>query len=376
MLKSKRECTGCAACESICPQNAISMKVDGEGFTFPVINNDMCIQCRLCEKVCHQENRNNAIKRVLAIQTNDELALYNSSSGGAISVIATQFLNDGGCVCAATYNRNDGAHWTIFNKIEVLYSIRGSKYFQIPLSRDIYWQIEDKLSKGIKVLFIGTPCQVSGVAKRIPHKYQHLFFLIDIVCGGIVSPMLEEKYIRYEENKHEQHIKQHYFRSKENGWNREYTTVLFSENGSKIVKVGSEDMFTRAYTSGRFLRESCYGCTFSSRFREGDITVGDCWGIENEYKDSITISKGISLVTCNSSKGNELISKIEDTCIVQINNTEQLLNNNKPLNLPSSRPRMRSYSYRLLNYLPFNIAVNIVCYRRLIKKYILRRKIR
>ena len=48
----KEECCGCSACYAICPQNAISMNEDEEGFEYPKINEDFCISCRKCLSVC------------------------------------------------------------------------------------------------------------------------------------------------------------------------------------------------------------------------------------------------------------------------------------------------------------------------------------
>ena len=47
----KKQCTGCFACYSICPKNAIEMIEDNEGFLYPKINKN-CIKCHICRKVC------------------------------------------------------------------------------------------------------------------------------------------------------------------------------------------------------------------------------------------------------------------------------------------------------------------------------------
>ncbi len=52
LYKKKEECCGCSACYSICPQEAITMISDEEGFEYPEINKERCIQCYLCLKVC------------------------------------------------------------------------------------------------------------------------------------------------------------------------------------------------------------------------------------------------------------------------------------------------------------------------------------
>ena len=51
--KVKNECCGCGACQAICPKSAIRMKsIDNEGFVYPVVDANLCIHCRLCERVC------------------------------------------------------------------------------------------------------------------------------------------------------------------------------------------------------------------------------------------------------------------------------------------------------------------------------------
>lgn len=51
-ITNKTDCCGCTACASVCAHHAISMKPDNEGFLYPIINIDLCIECGLCEKVC------------------------------------------------------------------------------------------------------------------------------------------------------------------------------------------------------------------------------------------------------------------------------------------------------------------------------------
>ena len=52
LYREKRECCGCSACYAICPQGAIHMVSDEEGFLYPLINDSTCIRCHICLKVC------------------------------------------------------------------------------------------------------------------------------------------------------------------------------------------------------------------------------------------------------------------------------------------------------------------------------------
>ena len=44
-IVSEEQCTGCGACENICPMDAVELKEGKEGFLYPVIQTSRCIQC-------------------------------------------------------------------------------------------------------------------------------------------------------------------------------------------------------------------------------------------------------------------------------------------------------------------------------------------
>ena len=52
-LEKKEKCCGCKACQDICSFNAISFNCDDEGFWYPNIDENKCVECKLCEKYAH-----------------------------------------------------------------------------------------------------------------------------------------------------------------------------------------------------------------------------------------------------------------------------------------------------------------------------------
>ena len=58
LYKRKEECCGCTACYASCPQNAISMVVDEEGFEYPQIDVNKCIRRKRYKR---EENSNGKI---------------------------------------------------------------------------------------------------------------------------------------------------------------------------------------------------------------------------------------------------------------------------------------------------------------------------
>ena len=52
----KADCCGCGACMNICKIHAIEMKPDENGFLYPKIDFEKCINCGQCKKVCLYQN--------------------------------------------------------------------------------------------------------------------------------------------------------------------------------------------------------------------------------------------------------------------------------------------------------------------------------
>ena len=52
LYENKVDCCGCTACYAICPKSAIEMKEDEDGFEYPHINDEICVRCGMCLKVC------------------------------------------------------------------------------------------------------------------------------------------------------------------------------------------------------------------------------------------------------------------------------------------------------------------------------------
>ena len=80
----KEKCTGCTACKSVCPTQAIEMCPDQDGFLYPAVNAEVCTMCGLCQRICPIEipvSDGRPLATYAAIHR-DECVLKNSSSGG------------------------------------------------------------------------------------------------------------------------------------------------------------------------------------------------------------------------------------------------------------------------------------------------------
>lgn len=153
MLKliSKHDCCGCTACASICPKGCIAMTADSEGFYYPEINENLCINCGLCEKVCpllHKPTQH-TILNVYGAKNCDDGIRYTSSSGGMFTLFAEQVLNSGGVVFGAAFDGSLQVCHTDISTMQELTKLRGSKYVQSNMN-GIFKQVRTLLASGKK----------------------------------------------------------------------------------------------------------------------------------------------------------------------------------------------------------------------------------
>ena len=80
-IVDNHNCCGCSACASICPKQCISMAADKEGFLYPLVDKNICIECGLCEKVCnelHPYEKRKPYKVLAAINKDEDIRMKSS----------------------------------------------------------------------------------------------------------------------------------------------------------------------------------------------------------------------------------------------------------------------------------------------------------
>lgn len=155
-------CAGCMACVNKCSLKAIDVINDIKHFN-AIIDENKCVKCGACEKVCPQLNtpkKNNPLQWYQGWAKSSEIR-KNSSSGGAAACITKAFIEDGGYVCSCLFN-NGEFNFKIIHTLEEAKSFAGSKYVKSNPS-GIHEKIRVLLNENKKVLFIGLPCQVAGL---------------------------------------------------------------------------------------------------------------------------------------------------------------------------------------------------------------------
>ena len=307
-IQEKHNCTGCQACAQICPKGCIKMCADQEGFLYPVIDEKSCVQCGLCEKVCpvlHNTEEKRNTPKAYAAYNLDEAVRLASSSGGVFTLLAEYTLDQGGILYGAAMEGIRIKHIRVADR-EGLERLQGSKYVQSDIGQT-YIQAKADLEAGKSVLFTGTPCQIEGLKAFLGKAYDNLI-AADIICHGVPSPFVWEKYIALREKTAGAPAERVFFRHKKYGW-KKYAILLEFSNRTEYVGCRHDDLFLRAFRRDLCLRPSCYQCGFRKVNRVSDITLADFWDIEDVCPE-MDDDKGTSLVMVHSEKGEEIFRSL------------------------------------------------------------------
>lgn len=311
-IKDKTKCTGCTACYSICPKHCISMRADKEGFLYPEVNIDECIDCNLCEKVCPVQHADKEdiphMQSGFLVQNKNEEIRKQSTSGGAFTAIATWVINQGGIVFGAGYKDNSFvvSHQTVQN-IDDLYKFRNSKYVQSDLGNS-FSQVKDFLATGRLVLFSGTPCQIEGLRCYLRGKEYKNLILQDLVCHGIPSPAIFSSYLTMQRELIGGEFENVLFRDKYYGYHYSSFSIYNKDKTKNYHKGVDTNAYLRAFLTNLSDRPSCYTCPFKKRYRKSDLTLWDCFPIEKFTK--ALDGKGTTRVLVQSEKGEELMKSV------------------------------------------------------------------
>lgn len=300
----KQNCCGCEACVQVCPKQCIFFTQDMEGFFYPKVNEALCINCGLCDKVCpvmQQYEERIPLKTLAAINKNDEVRLA-SSSGGIFTLLAEQVLDRQGVVFGARFNEQWQVVFDAAETKEGLKAFQGSKYVQAHIGNS-YKQCKQYLDAGREVLFSGTQCQISGLLHFLRKPYSNLL-TVDFICHGVPSPLVWECYLNEVLNVGNKAINNIQFRNKIRGWNQFSFAVEYNEDDQYLLITipFKEDIYIRAFLCNLTLRPSCYACPAKSGKSHSDITIADFWGI-NSVNPDMDDDKGTSLVLVNTDKG-------------------------------------------------------------------------
>ncbi len=273
----------------------------------------LCTGCDLCEKVCPVINSSILSDKTVSafnVRTNDLSALAKSSSGGAFYELSRYVINKGGVVFGVKFNGTHVEH-SYAETLEEIELFMGSKYVQSEIG-DTFQKAKSFLKGGRWVLFSGTPCQIAGLKHFLDRDYKNLL-AVDLICHGVPSPGIWEKYIsRLKKKLEATDVKDIRFRRKGKDGNP-FTNFFFGlsylkENQWHVYEESRADNLFFAYFTRHLFRPSCYECPYRNIYTpEADITIGDAIA-DSQYSEQNEMP---STIIVRSNLGREVVESIK-----------------------------------------------------------------
>ena len=335
------ECSGCGLCKEKCSMGAISIDDSLDAYN-AVINEDICVECKLCKNIC-PNNINVKFKKTIQWYqgwAKNKQIRANSTSGGVAAAISRSFVKKfNGAICSCVYE-NGRFVYKIAETLADLDRYAGSKYVKSDLQGS-YKIIGEKLKQGQRVLFIGLPCQVAAIRNYVGDENGDLLYLVDLICHGSPSPKLLKVYL-YEQQQDITVIEDIKFRQKNN-----YKLFVKKTDEKKYISIESkavQNLYSFAYQKSLINTESCYNCKYAKLERVSDITLGDSWGSSLADAEK---RKGISLIMCQTDKGHELVLGADIN--LQRVEVKKAIMANSQLSSPERMPKNRPLFFQAIN---------------------------
>lgn len=344
IITRKEDCCGCGACYDACAKQAIIWETDNEGFSYPRVNKDKCVDCGLCNKVCPIENSEaiNARNKdsnpiVLGAYHKDDNVRFTSTSGGAFWGLAESWVKEGGYVAGAIFCEHFKIRHIVTNDLEELQRIKGSKYAQSDC-RGMYREIARLLKSGEKVMATGVPCQMAALRQYLRKDYENLL-VVDLICHSVTSQLPFQIYIKELEDEYQSEVVSFHPKSKEaGGWHRFAFKATFA-NGKTYLKHAGEDNFCMlSYGTNLLSRYSCYECHYKHFPQPSDITIGDFWGIE-DIDPSWDSPHGLSKIILNTEKGIRYMDALDSMVTKSYDAESSVYNNPRSWSMLKPVPR-------------------------------------
>lgn len=324
-------CYGCGVCVIGCPTKIINLELSKEGFYTPVIENqDKCIECGICLDICaynHEELASSPEEKNIKAYgcwSKDEKVRRESTTGGMGYELAREALLENTGVCGVKYDiSKERAEHTVVHDLEKLAQIQGTKYipsFTQPGFKD--------MDRKKEYIVFGLPCQIDSLRRYIRRfKIEDRVRLVDLLCYGVPSLLLWQRYLEHNKNHIIGKIRKVKFRSKMFGWHKSACIEIDSGEKSFIRKAHDSEFYGLFFTN-TCLNKCCYDkCKYKLLNSSADIRIGDFWG--ERYSED---EQGVNVLFAFNERGNSIVESLKQSCGFESVTLEEACQNQKKTN--------------------------------------------
>ena len=318
------KCCGCTACESICGKKAITMCIDQEGFRYPVVDEELCVDRGGCRNVSPEtnpcENKTPYLKSYGGYSTKERI-IHSCASGGMATALSIATIEKGGVIFGVRFTEDyNSAEYVKVDSIADLWSLCSSKYVQ-PSKSGIHALVKKELFTGRQVLFIGCPCDVAGLKRYLHGEYDNLL-TCELFCAGITTEKILAEYRTLREKMVGSKLVALNVRDKDKGWFVQHIKEEY-ENGKIFYKNHFGTYLGYGFLT--FRRPSCYRCQYKQDMTYSDVKVGDFWGIKDT--DPFWNPNGVSVILAKTQKGVSALEGLNEFKLYETNYAKATMNN-------------------------------------------------
>lgn len=302
---------------------------------------------------------------IYAAYCKNEAIRKDSSSGGIFSILAEEVIRQGGVVWGAAYDTDFNVCHIEVSDSKDISLLRGSKYVQSRLSKEVISTIIYQLKEGKTVLFSGTPCQIEIIIKQLDSSLRKKMIAVDFTCHGTPLPEVWDAYLKDFKKKSGSICKVN-MRNKKYGW-KTYSMYIEFTNGDSFSEIFTFNHYSQAFLRNYSLRKACYTCAFRGVHPNSDITLADYWDISKKHF-RMNDDKGISKLYVHTETGKSLINKIQSSIVLL---KDQEINNFRTPQKKIIEPQNRKLFFDLLRTKGFKTAYMKTVYKGFLRELLI-----
>lgn len=352
-------CSGCFACVSVCPRQAIEKQTDLLGRPMPKVNEKQCINCGLCKKVCPVVSgiEFRKPKACYAAWNKSDTDRSTCASGGIATGFGRTVIEQEGVVFGTSFREGENLvlDFEMADTMEGLEKFKTSKYVQADTANS-YVKAKEQLEAGKRVLYVGTPCQIAGLQGFLRKDYENLI-TVDIICHG-VPPIT---YLREYKNSvcKGKGAEKATFRGKD-----DFAMCFYSQEGKTFYRKDAyQDYYFRAFLESLTYRENCYTCPYAQEKRISDFTIGDFWELDKATLQ-VEYTGKVSVILVNTEKAERFLLECQDKFYLEQRPVEEAVKGNTQLREPSTPHKDRDIFLQNYRVGEFDKAIQTTCLKK------------